>query len=975
MRKLKLRGHIIRFMCYISLIVLVLLTGGVFREADVKADEQVIRVGYVQAENFIKENNGQYSGYCVDYLEAIATYTGWTYEYIEGSWEECLQNVENGKVDIVCMVQYTEERATRFIFSDASIGTEYGLIYAKEGADIYYGDYANMNGMSIAMLPGTVFDDRLDELESIENITFKRVYYATIEEIMNALEAGDTDLAMIGSIFGNTSAKVVGRDDGMPIYCVTGKQNSAFMEQFSEGMRLAKLNEPGLESRLFQKYYSDDKISSSPLFTREEMEYVEGLGSVVVRLMTRARPLCYSSDGELAGIFVEYMKLLSEKTGLEIRVEETTSTEFNDLTNGIVSGNYLTLRSKRVIENFGLDEELISSNPIFETDLTYVKRKDETYGSEKTDYVFAISREMDYYLPGLLRRDNPDCDIRYYDTADECLDAVLDGEADIAISDEYVISYLMQKPEYNDKLVQTSGSALVNGMCLIGSQDDRVLFEIFNKAIAYIPESELENIVTVELKSNSYDWNLGDFIYRYWVWIVVVVLIVAVVAVVYTVLLRRMIRLQIHKQDFESLQKAVRQDDLTGVYNKRYFYEEAERMIKETREDMYIVLMDIINFKVVNDLFGLNKGDSLLKHIAKDLQRIAEGRNILIARFSADHFYMCMTARDFNELELPRKYKNIFPGDMDIRVCYGVFMIKEQRDIPVNIMCDRASIAIHNVQNKGDSYIFFYTEDERKRMVRQQEIENDMEKALERKEFCVYIQPKYDIYKGKIVGGEALARWIHPEKGMISPGDFIPVFEKNGFIRYLDYYIWEETCRLIAEIKEKGLGSYPVSINVSRAHFYTNELVGRLKGLLSTYKLQPEELEIEITESIYVEDSDIINERIQELRDLGFKIAMDDFGSGYSSLNMLKEIPLDIIKMDLKFLDSSENVEKSHKILDSLVDLAKRLDLYVVVEGVETEEQVEFLQGIGEMSAQGFYFSRPINAAMYEELLVRDKVS
>ena len=149
----------------------------------------------------------------------------------------------------------------------------------------------------------------------------------------------------------------------------------------------------------------------------------------------------------------------------------------------------------------------------------------------------------------------------------------------------------------------------------------------------------------------------------------------------------------------------------------------------------------------------------------------------------------------------------------------------------------------------------------------------------------------------------------------------------------------------------------------------------KLEELLEKYELHPEEIELEITESIYVEDSDIINRRIQELRDIGFKIAMDDFGSGYSSLNMLKEIPLDIIKMDLKFLDSSENVEKSHKILDSLVDLAKRLDLNVVVEGVETEEQVEFLQGIGEMSAQGYYFSRPIDSTKYEELLELEKIS
>ncbi|MEE1517603.1 MAG: EAL domain-containing protein, partial [Lachnospiraceae bacterium] len=223
--------------------------------------------------------------------------------------------------------------------------------------------------------------------------------------------------------------------------------------------------------------------------------------------------------------------------------------------------------------------------------------------------------------------------------------------------------------------------------------------------------------------------------------------------------------------------------------------------------------------------------------------------------------------------------------------------------------------------------------------------------------------------------GEALARWKHPQKGMISPGDFIPIFEKNGFIRFLDYYIWEETCKIIAAMKRQGYDSYPISINVSRAHFYRNEFQHVLKELVEKYKLKTEDLELEITESIYVEDSDLINTRIQELRDMGFKVAMDDFGSGYSSLNMLKEIPIDIIKLDLKFLDSEENVEKSHKILDALVDLARQLELNVVIEGVETEEQVKFLQGIGEMSAQGYYFSRPLERRKYEELLILDNIT
>lgn len=975
MKKTTLRTSIIRWVCCFCIILILIFIGGVFQEDEIKADGEVIRIGYVPSDSFITEIEGEYFGYAVDYLDEIAMYTGWTYEYVPGTWDECLNRVMSGEVDFLCMIQYTEERAEKYLFSKQAMGDEYCLIYARNDEDIHYRDYANMDGCTIALLPNTVYDERLDDLEEQEDIKFERVYYDDVEQIMNALLSGQTELAVIGSLFGNTDAKVVGRDDGMPFYCVTNKQNEELMKQFDDAMHHVNLNDAGIESRLYQKYYAEDKISSTPLFTREEIEFIKSSDEVVVKLMTSTQPLCYKEDGEIKGIFVEYLKLFEKKTGLDIRIEETTSSRLNDLTQNQLNKTYLTLRSKRVVDYIGLEEGLISSSPIIETELAYVKRKEDAYNTSKDDYVFAITKEMEYYLPALIKRGSSKYQIKYYDTAADCMVAVLESEADIAVHDAHLISYLMQKPIYEDKLTQVSGMSVVNGMCLISSKGDEMLIGIFDKVIGYISEEEIQGIVDKELRNNPYNWNILDFAYRYWRWIAALLLIIIVSFVVYAMLMRRMANLKVQRKEYEMLQKRVQQDELTGVYNKKYFYEKAAEMIDNAQEEMCIVMMDITNFKVVNDLFGLESGDKLLRYMAQDLMGICEGREVIVSRFNADHYYMCMSVKDFKELYFPRKYKRTPIENMDIRVNYGVFMIGEQKDVPVNIMCDRASMAVHGADVKSDEYIFYYTEADRNRMVKQQEIEGDMEKALEQHEFCVYVQPKYDIYKRKIVGGEALARWIHPEKGMISPGDFIPVFEKNGFIRYLDYYIWEETCRLIAEIKEKKLGNYPVSINVSRAHFYTNELKKKLEELLQRYNLQPDDIELEITESIYVEDSDIINSRIQELRDMGFKIAMDDFGSGYSSLNMLKEIPLDIIKMDLKFLDSSENVEKSHKILDSLVDLAKRLDLYVVVEGVETEEQLEFLQGIGEMSAQGYYFSRPIDSAKYEELLVLEKIS
>lgn len=511
MKRTRVCTDIFKWLCFICLVLILL--GVIIEPEPVAADGKVIKVGFVQGESFITESNGEYSGYCVDYLEEIAEYTGWTYEYVEGSWQECLDRVENGEVDIVCMVQYTASRAESFLYSSVPMGTEYGLIYARDDADVYYKDYQSMDGFSIAMLPNTVYDDRLDELEKTENIKFNRVYYDDVEQIMAALDSEETDVAILGSIFGHSQAKVVGRDDGMPFYCVTGKQNEELMTQFNEALRQTNLNDPGIESRLYQRYYSEDKISSSPLFTREEIEYIKSADEVIVKLMTSSRPLCYEENGELKGIFVEYMKLMSEKTGLRIRVEEATSSELNELTEGQLTEDYLTLRSERVVEYFGLSEGLISSSPILETQLSYVKRADDLHITVRDDYVFAISREMDYYLPDLLKKLSSECTVKLYDTAERCLDAVLAGEADIAVEDSYVISYLMEKPEYADKLAESPGAEITNGMCLISSQNDMTLVSIFNKVISHISKEELEEIVAIELKHNAYGWSFGDFIY------------------------------------------------------------------------------------------------------------------------------------------------------------------------------------------------------------------------------------------------------------------------------------------------------------------------------------------------------------------------------------------------------------------------------------------------------------------------------
>jgi len=936
----------------------------------VRAEKKTVRVGAIAENSFIEESDGLYSGYGVEYLEEIAQYNNWTYEYVFDTWENCFERLENGELDILCNVQYTEERAAKYEYSQIPLGYDYSILYTRPDSDIYFEDYESMIGRKVGLMTASIHSASFVEYAEGLGLHSELVYYDSEDDIIDSLKNGAIDIAVTGSLYSRNDMKAVGRFGTKPFYCVTRIGNNELMEELNQALQQIKVDNPGMEASLSDKYYGENKVSSSPLFTREEMEYIEKQKPIRIRLMIGSKPLSYADGyGEPQGIFVDYLELLAEKSGLVFNIEISTDSKgMEKQTENIIEEDYLMLRAKRALEANGLDERLITTNPFITTQLAYVIDKDDVADTGREDYVFAITNEMGYF-PELLEKTGKNYQVKCYADTESCLDAVIKGEADIAAQDSYVVTYLLQKPKYAENLVERPGEICTNGMCLIASEDEEILIQILNKTINYISDEERDNIVTMGLLLNPYELVFADILYKYWQPILIIAGILAAAAVAYTVLMRRMTKLQLQKKEYELLQKKVQQDELTGAYNRPAFYKKARRMIDNSIEDMCIVLMDISNFKVINDLYGMRTGDKLLRHMADELKLRGKDKEFIVGRFNSDHFYMCMKLSDFEKMQFPKRYKT-FLEDMDVTVIYGVFPIGDKKDVPVNIMCDRASLAAHDEGRRRREYIRYYSEDERKKLIREQEIVNDMEKALEERQFSVFIQPKYNIVENKIVGGEALVRWFHPQKGMISPGEFIPVFEKNGFIIPLDYYVWEETCRFAAELKQKGYGVLPISINVSRAHFYGKELKDKLEELVEKYGLSRDDIELEITETICAEDPDIIYKRVKELQNSGFKVAMDDFGSGYSSLNMLKEMPLDIIKMDLKFLDGGENEEKSRKILGTLISLVKNMDLYVVVEGVETAEQVEFLRSIGTRCAQGYYYSKPVDCAAYESMLI-----
>lgn len=410
-------------------------------------------------------------------------------------------------------------------------------------------------------------------------------------------------------------------------------------------------------------------------------------------------------------------------------------------------------------------------------------------------------------------------------------------------------------------------------------------------------------------------------------------------------------------------------DTLTGLLNKEQFYIETAKLIKENRDVKYcLVCSNIKDFKFVNELFGIEKGNEILKKQAEYMKNFI-GEDSLAARLHADRFAMCMPRISFDEelineaiTGIQEAFKN---SSFHMHIFVGVYDIHDVEE-RVSIMCDKANLASETIKNEYKSSVAYYTEHLLEKSIEERKIIGEFDRALDNEEFVMFLQPQVDV-SGKPFGSEALVRWQHPDKGLLAPGVFIDVLEKTGFVYRLDRYMWDKAVKQLAEWKKRGINDYHISVNISTKDFYLIDVYETFVGLVEKYDIDPKLLKLEITETALMSDFNKNMVIIKRLQKYGFDIEIDDFGSGYSSLNMLKDISADVLKIDMGFLRASENEVKGQDILESIIGLANKLGMRVITEGVEKKTQVDMLYDMGCKMFQGYYFSKPIPVDEFEK--------
>ena len=408
----------------------------------------------------------------------------------------------------------------------------------------------------------------------------------------------------------------------------------------------------------------------------------------------------------------------------------------------------------------------------------------------------------------------------------------------------------------------------------------------------------------------------------------------------------------------------------TSDRNPQIFGQEvANMMARHPDENIAFIQFDVERFKLINKRYGVETGDELLAFLTQTLGLVCSEEQPY-CRLTADVFMVVTVFDDRQDLmDFIHLLESMLSGfrNMEYRLIFGV-AIAEDRTLHTRRHGDNAGIARKSVKGSALNNIGFFNGSMTSELQKKQTIEEDMVNALLENQFVMYLQPKYCISTGRIIGAEALARWIHPVRGMISPAEFVPVFEENGFILKLDQTIWESACRKIREWIDKGIEPVPISVNISREYIRSFDVVGYLVGLIEKYEIPIKYLELEITETI---DSQGVSDIVHKMKNEGFTMLMDDFGSGYSSLNMLKTTQFDVLKIDRGFLSEFMESGRGRKIISHTISMSRDIGLDIIAEGVETKEQAQFLRDCGCDSAQGFYYSKPVSQEEFDLLLTR----
>ena len=676
-----------------------------------------------------------------------------------------------------------------------------------------------------------------------------------------------------------------------------------------------------------------------------------------------------AKTGELIGIGADLMRAAAEKAGYAVSF---TPIEEDTLKDALDNEAYdLVMPFGSAVSSTAGKPSIVSEN-LMQTPFTLVTR-----GSHEMPPLNELRVGMLSSLAGsaeTVRELYPGIEIILCETMDACVKALRAGEVDALLHNSYVWSYVLQKPSYSDLTVQPSTVFSMDFRAgAPDTPDGQAIIARLNGGIAAMPDTQRQAIILDYTSRQLYQYDFSDYLYQYGLVFLLAVLLIAALIVI-AVMKIHAVRLE----QEEKMRKLVDLDPLTGAYSLNGFRKRVEELLREHPEIPYMLTyVNFKNFRYINESLGIKAGDDLLRfYVEKTQENLSEEE--AICRIVADHFVVLSRAggdeglsrKDHDVIDAVRNYFIDRGKESRAQVCGGIYVLtpEDYLNIDVDRMMASARVAERRVIDTRKDGYEFYNPEQWEKGKHVADVINHLPTALQAGDIQVWYQPQVDYASGKIIGAEALCRWDHTKLGWLHPEDFIHTLEEADLVYDLDCYVWDRVCRDLQRWNQQGLRR-SVSVNVSRCDIREDrDIAGHFRDLVATYGLTPDQLRIEITETAYVEHADLLISTTEQLKQFGFQVEMDDFGSGYSSLHMLKEVPVDRIKLDLQFLTDAGDPEKGRKIVSCMIHMVHELDMGMIAEGVETAEQADFLKSQGCSEMQGYYFYRPMPVGEFEHL-------
>lgn len=682
-------------------------------------------------------------------------------------------------------------------------------------------------------------------------------------------------------------------------------------------------------------------------------------------------PLLYwdSQEEQVTGIGVDLMRTAAEEAGYTVRFEPITE---DNLKEALDNEEYdVVMPFGSAVKSASGQASVVSDN-LFQTPFTLVTEGNRALPSLESLHVGMLQSQSG--VAETVKQMYPGTEITLYESMDAAVQGLRVNEVNALLHNSYVWSYVLQKPAYSDLTVQPATMFAMDFR--VGALDTprgREIIDRLNGGIGSLTDTKRQAVVLDYTSRRLYRYDLFDYVHQYGV-VALAVLALFAMLVIIVLLRRRTMRLQ----QEEEVRRLIDIDPLTGALSMEGFRKRVTELLKEHPDTPYLLSYNNIkNFKYINDSLGMEAGDELLKFWVSNSKKVL-GDDEAIGRVEGDKFAVLRSiAKEGrvlqDDLDVFEPLRNYFINqglENQVRICSGIYALTpaDHENVDVDRMLDFARVAEERANRMGKSGYEFYNADQWRRGRRDADISSHLSVALQSGEIQVWYQPQVNYETGELVGAEALCRWKHATFGWLSPAEFIPALEESGLIYDLDCYVWEQVCRDLQRWNKQGR-RLAISVNVARSDVHDDKnLLEHFTNLVQRYGVDLSQLHIEITETVYMSDPELLIRTVSRLREHGFLVEMDDFGSGYSSLNMLKEMPVDRIKLDLRFLTETGDARKGRIVISHIIKMVGELGMKLIAEGVETEEQARMLleQGCSEM--QGFFFYMPMSVQEFESL-------